>query len=47
MYRTGFERICEAIANMQNSMSEGMQWAFAALCFGVACAVLLNTLMAA
>jgi len=46
MYRTGFERICDAIANMQNSLGEGTQWAFAALCFGVASAVLLNTLMA-
>ncbi len=46
MYRTGFERICDAIANMQNSLSEGVQWAFAALCFGVAFAVLANSLMA-
>jgi hypothetical protein len=47
MYRTRFERICDAIANMQNSLGEGTQWAFAALCFGVACAVLMNSLMAA
>jgi len=47
MYRTGFEKICDAIANMQSSLSEGAQWAFAALTFGVACAVLLNSLMAA
>lgn len=46
MYRTKFEKICDAIANMQNSLGEGTQWAFAALCFGIACAVLMNSLMA-
>lgn len=47
MYRTGFEKICETIANMQSSLSEGVQWAFTALCLGVACAVLANSMMAA
>jgi len=45
MYRTGRED-CDAIANMQNSLGEGTQWAFAALCFGVASARADNTLMA-
>lgn len=47
MYRTGFERFCDAIAGIQNSLGERMQWALAALCFGAACVVLVNSLMAA
>ncbi|MGE0425810.1 MAG: hypothetical protein AB7O88_26355 [Reyranellaceae bacterium] len=47
MYRTGFERICDAIANVQDALGERTQWALAALCIGVAAVVVVNALMAA
>jgi hypothetical protein len=47
MYRTGFERVCDTLANMQTSLSEGVQWAFSALCFGAATTLLVRTIVTA
>jgi hypothetical protein len=47
MYRSVFESICDRIANMQTSLSEGAQWALGALCFGFAMTLLVHTLVAA
>lgn len=47
MYRTGFEAICDRIANLQTSLSEGAQWAGSALCFGLATTLLVRTLVVA
>jgi hypothetical protein len=47
MYRSGFERVCDVLANMQTSLSEGVQWAFTALFLGVATTLLVRTIVVA
>jgi len=47
MYRSGFEALCDAIANMQTSLGEGVQWALGALCFGFAATLLVHSLVGA
>jgi hypothetical protein len=47
MYRSGFESLCDGIANIQTSLSEGMQWALGALCFGFAATLVAHTLVTA
>lgn len=47
MYRSGFEAVCDFIANLQGGLSERLQWVFTAICLGLACTVLVGTLMAA
>lgn len=44
MYRTAFEALCDRIARMQTSLSEGVQWAVSALCFGCATTLLVRSL---
>jgi len=47
MHRSGFEKVCDLIANMQTSLSEGIQWAFTGLCFGLATTLLVRTMVVA
>lgn len=47
MYRSGFEALCDRIANTQTSLSEGVQWTLCALCFGFATTLLVHILVAA
>lgn len=47
MYRSGFEAICDSIANMQTSLGEGVQWALGALCFGLAATLVVHTAVVA
>lgn len=47
MHRSVFEKVCDAIAFMQTSLGEKTQWAFTALCVGVAGALLVGTMVIA
>ena len=45
MYRSGFEKVCDTIANMQTSLGEATQWVIAGLCIGLAGTVLVGTIL--
>lgn len=47
MYRSAFEKICDALASMESSLHEGLQWACAALFIGLACLVVVRAFTAA
>ncbi len=47
MHRSSFESLRDGIANMRSSVSEGVQWALGALCFGFAMTLLVHALVAA
>ena len=47
MHRSGFERVCDVLANMQTSLHEGVQWAVAALLFGAATTLLMRAIVTA
>ncbi|MBX3500728.1 MAG: hypothetical protein KF889_14870 [Alphaproteobacteria bacterium] len=44
MYRSGFERVCDVIASVQNALGEGLQWAVTALFFGGAITLILGSM---
>lgn len=47
MHRSGLEKVCDAVATVQTSLGETTQWAFTALCIGLAGTLLVRTMASA
>lgn len=45
MHRSGFEWVCDAIASVQTSMHEGVQWVVTAMFFGTAGLLLVGSMV--
>lgn len=45
MHRTGFERFCDIVANLQTSLHESVQWVLTLMFLGAAGTMLLGTMV--
>jgi hypothetical protein len=44
VYRSGFESVCDFLANLQNSMGEAAQWVVSLLLLGAAGLLIISTI---